>query len=163
MPYNPIADSEIDPDSPITTGLMTNLRDNPIGIANGDVGAPQIQAAAIASAAVTNAKIANSAVTAPKIAALAVEQSKLSGSSVGQAQLRTATVNLAGTIGNTVILNIVMNAYAFFPMIHTSSQASVTLRANNGDLASPDSPTFAISNQSGASITYDVDYRHIVA
>lgn len=28
MPYNPIADSEIDLDSPVTTTLMTKIRDN---------------------------------------------------------------------------------------------------------------------------------------
>lgn len=42
---------------PFATTIQA-LRDNPIAIANGDVGAPQIQTAAIASAAVTSAKLA---------------------------------------------------------------------------------------------------------
>lgn len=40
--YSAIADSDIDPESPITTGLMTKLRDNPIAIAEGSSGAPTV-------------------------------------------------------------------------------------------------------------------------
>jgi hypothetical protein len=35
LSYNEILNSEVDPDSPITTSLMTRLRDNPIAIAQG--------------------------------------------------------------------------------------------------------------------------------
>jgi len=40
--WRDIADSEVDPESPITTSLAQAWRDNPIGIANGDSGAPRI-------------------------------------------------------------------------------------------------------------------------
>lgn len=42
MAYNEIADDQIDPESPGTTGLMTAFRDNPIGIASGSSGAPRV-------------------------------------------------------------------------------------------------------------------------
>jgi hypothetical protein len=41
--YSPIADSEIDPESPGTTLLFTNLRNNPIAMAEGATGAPKIK------------------------------------------------------------------------------------------------------------------------
>ena len=47
--YVTIADSEIDPDSPITTGLKTKERDNPIAITEGSSGAPKIQILALAT------------------------------------------------------------------------------------------------------------------
>lgn len=47
--WRDIADSEVDPESPVTTSLAQALRDNPEGIAAGVSGAPPIQDAAIAS------------------------------------------------------------------------------------------------------------------
>ncbi len=47
--YNEIFDSEIDPDSPITTSLMFRLRDNPIAIAEGAAGAPKIVLGALST------------------------------------------------------------------------------------------------------------------
>ena len=58
MAYVPINNNEIDPDSPLTSSLVTRLRDNPIAIANGDSGAPQIQTAAYANNSVTVGKVA---------------------------------------------------------------------------------------------------------
>ncbi len=49
MAYVPIANSEIDPDSPITTSLMTKMRDNPEAIAAGLTGAPRIVQGALSS------------------------------------------------------------------------------------------------------------------
>ncbi len=46
--YNTIPDSAIDPESPVTTGLMTKLRDNPIAISEGATGAPRINPRALA-------------------------------------------------------------------------------------------------------------------
>lgn len=40
--YTAIPNADIDPESPITTGLITLLRDNPIAIAEGAAGAPAI-------------------------------------------------------------------------------------------------------------------------
>ncbi len=40
--YTAIPDSDIDPESPVTTGLVAKLRNNPIAIAEGAGGAPKI-------------------------------------------------------------------------------------------------------------------------
>lgn len=45
--YVAIANGEIDQDSPVTQALMTALRDNPIAITEGAVGAPRIVLSAI--------------------------------------------------------------------------------------------------------------------
>lgn len=47
--YIAIANSEVDPNSPITADLLTKLRDNPIAIGEGAVGAPRIVAAGLNS------------------------------------------------------------------------------------------------------------------
>lgn len=53
--YTVIADSDIDPESPITTTLMTRLRDNPIAITEGASGAPAIASVALADYPFSNA------------------------------------------------------------------------------------------------------------
>lgn len=40
--YIPISDAQIEPKAPVTSELMNQLRDNPIAIAEGAVGAPTI-------------------------------------------------------------------------------------------------------------------------
>ena len=45
--WTTIADTQVDPNAPVTSELMTALRDNPIAIAEGAVGAPMISTAAL--------------------------------------------------------------------------------------------------------------------
>ena len=45
--YTSIADSQIDPKAPVTSELMTALRDNPIAISEGSSGAPKIKPEAL--------------------------------------------------------------------------------------------------------------------
>lgn len=40
--YTSIADSQVEPLSPVTSELMTALRDNPLAIAEGSIGAPRM-------------------------------------------------------------------------------------------------------------------------
>jgi len=47
MTYTPILNAEVDAESPVTDLLLTRLRDNPIAIAAGNVGAPRIADAAL--------------------------------------------------------------------------------------------------------------------
>lgn len=56
--YTTITDGEIDPESPITTTLMTKMRDNAIAITEGSSGAPKMQTAGITDNAVTADKLA---------------------------------------------------------------------------------------------------------
>jgi hypothetical protein len=45
--YTTITDAQVDPEAPITSELMSALRDNPIAIAEGAVGAPRIRTTAL--------------------------------------------------------------------------------------------------------------------
>lgn len=51
MAYTPIQNTQVDADSPVTADLMSQLRDNPIAIANGDAGAPRIVDSALSTTA----------------------------------------------------------------------------------------------------------------
>ena len=53
MAWTIIPDSDIDPDSPVTTGLMTALRDNVAAVANGDSGAPPIKPSSALGSTIT--------------------------------------------------------------------------------------------------------------
>lgn len=91
--YTAIPNTDIDVDSPVTTDLMTKVRDNPIAISEGASGAPKIQTAALDTDSVTTVKITNLNVTTAKIAASAVTAAKL-GSDV---EIVTAWVNFNGS------------------------------------------------------------------
>lgn len=86
--YTAIPDSDIDPDSPVTSSLMTLLRDNPIAITEGSAGAPNIQTAAYTAASVDQAAIGPSA----------VGQSELKSTTASQ------TVSVPNNGGGTVSL-----------------------------------------------------------
>lgn len=45
--YITITDAEVQPEAPITSELMTKLRDNPVAISEGAAGAPKIEQAAM--------------------------------------------------------------------------------------------------------------------
>ena len=53
--WTTIADSQVDPNAPLTSELMTALRDNPTALAEGSVGAPRIVDAALDTGAATTA------------------------------------------------------------------------------------------------------------
>jgi len=77
--YTAIPDTDIDPDSPITTGLMTLLRDNPIAITEGAAGAPSIVYGALDLQS-------------------SVDQTDLAADSVGQSELKVTS----GTVGGSI-------------------------------------------------------------
>ena len=131
-----IPNSDIDPDSAFTTGLATAYRDNVAAAFAGDAGAPTLVAAAMAADAVLRAKI------------------------------KTTTVSLAGSISTGTYLDVTLNPYSFFPMIHTTAgdgSSRGAIRSHTADGASADNPRFSIFNSNGNSITYDIDYRNILA
>lgn len=47
MAYIPITNAQVDPDSPVTAELMTQLRDNPLEMFAGAAGAPRVQPGAM--------------------------------------------------------------------------------------------------------------------
>ena len=75
--YNATLDTQIDPDAPATSLLMYQMRDNPIAMAEGAVGAPRIQGYAIAS---DNNGLLPVAVTAADTVTLTVGMSPVVGS-----------------------------------------------------------------------------------
>ena len=98
--YSAVSASEKDADSPITVGLIDKLDQNPLAIAEGASGAPQIQSAAIATNAVTQSTIASGA----------VHQSELD-TSIG-------TVSSNGITSTYVLPG---GTYGFYPQVKTPS------------------------------------------
>lgn len=102
MAWVNIPNSDIDPDSPITTSLMTAYRDNFQGLANGDADAPSIQTAAYAASS--------------------VDQTAIGSAAVGQGELKT-TRGAVSASGSDVNANFVApgGQYGFWPSVSTSS------------------------------------------
>ena len=65
MPYSAISNAEIDPDSPVTTGLMTKMRDNPEAIALGENGATRIRLFALLNSFVFSAHSTGANIVVP--------------------------------------------------------------------------------------------------
>lgn len=105
MAYNDIVNSRIDTDSPLTQDLLTDLRDNPIGIANGDAGAPKIQTAAYDAGSVNSAAIG----------ANAVGQSEIASGAVHQSELDTSTGEVSRSSSSGAHLILPGGAYGFYP------------------------------------------------
>lgn len=110
--YSEILNTQIDVDSPVTTGLMVQLRDNPIAITEGAVGAPRNQTDSIQDLAITEPKLADEAVTNIKIASevpVAKAWIRVEGSTIidsfNVASITTSTssvtVNLVNSMANT--------------------------------------------------------------
>ena len=96
--YNAIPAADIDPDSPLTTSLITHMRDNPIAIAEGSTGAPKIQTAAYDAGSVD----------AAAIAADAVGQSEIAANAVGSGELKTATASQSVSVPSLGNADIVL-------------------------------------------------------
>ena len=121
----------------LTANQMNNLQNDITALANADSGAPPIVNAA------------------------------LSGLPWVRANLTTSTVSLSGNVTAGSGVDISMNAYAFFPMIHCAGAAgtnALRVQGHTTDGASADNPRFRIFNvDSSNDGNYDVDYRYISA
>ncbi len=176
MAWTNIPNSDLDPESPITTSLVTALRDNPPAIAAGDAGAPKIQLAAmdtdsvgaaqIKADAVGASEIAANAVGASEIAADAVGVSEIAATAVHRSELYTGVVSLSGGLSSLTTTDVVFGyAYVFFPMLHALDGDSnrSSLMADDTDGVNPDSPRISIQNTSGSVGSYDIDFRYVRA
>ena len=142
--YTNIPNGDTDPDSPLTTGLVTLLRDNPISMIEGGAGAPRI----------LNAALNNHPWDTADIAAAAI----------GRSQIANSTTTSGGTVTAGAQTNIALNDWALSPMIHSfNSQKKMFLAGHSTDGGSASSPRFSFINDGGASETYDVDHRWILA
>ena len=109
MVWTVIPDSDIDPDSPITTGLMTAYRDNFAAMAAGDAGAPVL---------------ANDYVT----------QAMIGASQVGQGELKTTTAAQSVAVGpsSTGLLAPTGGTYTLCPFYGgAGSHLELDVRPNN--------------------------------
>lgn len=104
--YTAITDTEIDPEKPVTTSLMTKLRDNPLAMFEGASGAPKIEPAAITDGSLTAAKLATG--TTERTWVLGRIASASVGAVGTYALLRDASGNTTGehTPGETVSASI---------------------------------------------------------
>jgi len=155
MAYSAIAGSEIDADSPITAGLMTKLRDNPIAIANGDAGAPRIQAAALD----TGVALAN-----------------IAAGTIGQGKLNTSTGGVSRAQNGLSVLTLPGGQYGFYPQLRVSAAAGANISAapalsvyadaasaltvNSASLSTSATTYMTLANF-GAGITLYADQRYI--
>ena len=114
--YSAIAASEIDVDSPITTGLMTKIRDNPIAITEGASGAPKIQTASLEQTG------GSEAVTTATIRAGAVGNTELASAAVKQGNLSTTEEEDSTTTINQVIITS-SGKYGFTPVAKISASS----------------------------------------
>ena len=134
--YTTITDTQVDPEAPITSELMTALRDNPIAITEGSSGAPKVQTAGLQDSAVTTAKIANGNVTAPKIP--------------------ISTTTNSGTLvdGDAVTIAYPSSNYIFFPSLTGTNTVLRGQLTNNG---------LYLQNVGNSTGSYTVTWRFITA
>ncbi len=115
MVWTSIPNSDIDADSPITTGLMTALRDNVTAQANGDSGAPKNTDASFSTNTINANKLSNSSVTSTQIASNTIGQGQIGSNAVGQSELKTTTSSqsLSLPVGTTSTLSLTGGVYGF--------------------------------------------------
>lgn len=118
MAWVDIPNGDLDPESPITTSLMTALRDNVAAAFAKDAGAP-----VLANDYVTNAMIASNAVNADSINANAVSTSEINNNSVTWDKLRDNS-NTARTAtvahGTAAAFSDGYGVYAIYPTVGTA-------------------------------------------
>lgn len=108
--YVAIPASDYDPESPVTTSLVSAMINNPTAIAEGASGAPRIQTAAYQDGSVTNAKMAANAVKRTQV------------------ETSTETVSTTATEpGQNFVLS--SGGWAFYPEIQVSSNNIANWRA----------------------------------
>lgn len=174
MAYSAIPDSEIQVGAPLTNNLLVKIRDNPIGIANGDSGAPNVQSAGISNGAVTNAKLGTDSVTADKIAANAVGASEISSAAVGQgeiapnavgqSEIKEASGQVSTTSASFVRLTLPGGAYGFYPRTKTSTGGALSEANIIGSLNFPiTSFTTVISLKSNGGAILTAEQTYITA
>lgn len=120
-------------------------------------------AAKLATGAVTVTKIATNAVSESKLQSDSVRKRTIQGGAVSSGKLDTVTASLAGSIPANDTVHLTLNPQCFWPMIHVSNWEALRMTGHQTDGADPDTPRFALDNETGSPHTYDVDYRQIIA
>jgi len=92
-----------------------------------------------------------------------VDTAEIAAAAVERAKITTATASTAGASNTNTKVDVTLNAYSFFPMLHTGVRQAL-ISGHSVDGASADNPRLAISNiGGGGNTTFDVDHRYINA
>lgn len=123
--YTSIADSQVDPKAPVTSDLMTALRDNPIAIGEGSTGAPRIQG-----------KAAKRIDDFPDLTITAADTYSLSGYVLDTTVGTTSTANDVTYVLGYTLEVIKFNGSARFKVSHsrTGGTGSSILRITKNDV-----------------------------
>lgn len=127
--YIPILDSQLEPKAPVTSELMFQLRDNPVAITEGALGAPRVHADAMGGSVVgenllfksATAKIEGSGVDSPWETVHATTCFRATTS--GGIRITVTRVNSTGVYGYRIVKNDVVVAT-------TTSNASLSADIN---------------------------------
>lgn len=100
--YITVVDSSVDPDAPLTSDLMYRLRDNPIAIAEGAVGAPKVRSEALNLATLAGDRTSDGVVFTmnglDRVAALMVNSyASITHTAAGSATVRYRTSTNGGS------------------------------------------------------------------
>lgn len=152
MAWTTVTDAELAVAAPARSINIIAIRDNISELASGaDPASPKIQTAALDDGIVTLAKMASGSVDTAQIVAAAI----------GRSEIANATATTAGSLSEFGSVNISLNDWALFPMIHTTTaNAAVTGNSTDG---SASSPRFRFGPAGAAAQTYDVDHRYIIS
>ena len=77
------------------------------------------------------------------------------------AALKTGIGGLTGSVADTLRLPVAMDGYSFFPNIHGDSVLGFFMEAHGTDGGGADSPRFALANDTGVTVNYDIDWRYV--
>ena len=142
--YTPIPDSDVDSESPVTTSLMTLLRDNPIAIAEGASGAPAIQTAALEQTGGSEA----------------VTQATIRAAAVGQGELKTTvtngSINIASNSNGSYTLT--GGTYSWWTASSADDGNGLGLSFGGGNTSSG---VIGLANNGGSLLAFYVDERYI--
>jgi hypothetical protein len=82
---------------------------------------------------------------------------------VGRTEIANSTTTSAGSIGTGLSVNIALNDWALFPMIHSSQNTTTRLHTHSVDGTSASNPRFGLVNAAAGTSNWDVDHRWIIA
>ena len=141
--YTEILNTQIDVDSPVTTGLLVQLRDNPIAITEGATGAPKNQTNSIQDLAITEPKLANNAVTNIKLA--------------GEVPVARAWINTSSSTINASF-NVASISYSSLPGFNSSTLTVnlTTPMSNSNYVIVATGSNFGGSGASSVSVSFNI-------
>ena len=92
-----------------------------------------------------------------------VDTAQIVAAAVGRSEIANSTTTAAGSLPAASAVQISLNDWALFPMIHQGATTSYNLQGNSTDGGSASAPRFAFRDSGSDVGTYDVDHRWIIA